>query len=1337
MSTGQILTVAGYAIGSYFGYPQLGAIVGGMVGSAIDASNVEFDVPKVNDLKAPGVQYGSKLYRLYGANRVSGSLAWFSEKRVIPGNEGGKGSEPEGPTPDVAEIDVLYILGIDSDIKTNLRVWRNGEVIWTIHGESSSESLVNSLATTAWKAITFLDGNPAQLPHPVIESSEGIGNCSAYRHRQCILIEGLQLGQSGQMPLLEFEPVTSAVEAPLTFEPLKIYPWVEYPFQGPRQANEGRMLYNNTYSDVDEAVGYQLVGNHGLVGTSEFADKYIGYSSSTNPIANKFVGGATTVDDPEYLNYRYSGDTPDIMTNETLVYPYTLVAWGGYMFLAGATAGDGDTYWTQDAATGNNYLTRVSFTPPEPDADIPALGVYEFINNDGGLFGGAYIFGAQIINMNAIRLPSVPDPDTYAIVTGTFRQLAVPVYEDGVLIQNGVGPVHIPSDPEYADMDYWDEQAALAISANTLLPDAVYPVNTTEAAQLVVQPWIPGTIDLKTIVEAEWVRAENIDYLDAGDLIDIPVRGFSTSGSIRGAYEALANIFHWNMVVNSKACCRLQDSPIRKEIPYAKLGAKFDDADEQPFVPEFKNDEEIVFRVNMTFKSYINDYNNGSESGDRGPTESTIVSNMSTNVVMNPGEAKATCQVIANRAGIEAMTVKIQIDDEYAELEPTDRISVIDRDNTIHTFRIQQDTYGRGVHDMMCCRDDLTTLEAPGITTEVDTRKLDLAVNGSATSTTADAQFADAPIYRDADKNDAGFYSITNSAKPTTLFSSLDGAVYGQEAAFDGATTYGTATTTLGPWDQFNGFDEVHSVTVDAGEDSTFSSSTEEAMLADLTINNALVGVHGKWEAIRYRDAVLQSPGIWKFTGLLRAQRGTAHNTDNHIASETFIHVELANVRRVTNDASEIGTEEYYKVVPSGSLLSSAVSTKFTNQAVGLKPFAPVDLQVVETPGGPRLQWHRQDRAASRLFQTSGTPMSETIEQYEVDLLDASNVVVDTIVVTEPEAPLVADGAINYSWQITNDVADPIIEFSSETICGRKQGSAGGVFRLDSDHGRIDFKPAPMSAYQSAISGIVGLGANVYYTFYDGSNPSYLYKSAATNLQTILATYTASAAADLQAGPVTDGTHIFAGQFYSNNLKKLDTTLAVVATYTIGGGCKQLQYTPDGKIWCKVAGALKYLDIAGGTVTSYTLIDASTLLAFHVEGTLLFALHATGNLKVYVLATGIELYSYTAGFSSFGQKQLVPCFSGQLAVASSIGDLGSFARLLDLTTGLETEQVAIPRIWMLAGGSATTLYATVQTEDSSFRTYAYEASTAGAVVKARVQQMSSVVGRGYPAILEL
>lgn len=201
---------AGFAVGGPVG-AQVGWAAGSIAGGLLFPKKQE--VPGVGDLRAPAVQYGTPLIRLYGNNKTAGTLAWYSPKRVIPGDGGGKG-EPSPATADTAEIDLLYILGIDSTVSAIGRVWKNGELIYTARSDSSVDSIIASTESDSWTALYFLDGNAAQLPHAVIEATEGVGLAPAYRHRQCVLIEGAKLGQSGQIPVYEFEVFEAVTTVP-------------------------------------------------------------------------------------------------------------------------------------------------------------------------------------------------------------------------------------------------------------------------------------------------------------------------------------------------------------------------------------------------------------------------------------------------------------------------------------------------------------------------------------------------------------------------------------------------------------------------------------------------------------------------------------------------------------------------------------------------------------------------------------------------------------------------------------------------------------------------------------------------------------------------------------------------------------------------------------------------------------------------------------------------------------------------------------------------------------------------------------------------------------------
>ena len=84
------------------------------------------------------------------------------------------------------------------------------ELIYTALAVSDNASASASAFTDKWTALRVHTGDAAQLPDPVYEAAVGIGNAPAYRGRATLMIEGLQLGNSGQVPVLTFEVLSAS-----------------------------------------------------------------------------------------------------------------------------------------------------------------------------------------------------------------------------------------------------------------------------------------------------------------------------------------------------------------------------------------------------------------------------------------------------------------------------------------------------------------------------------------------------------------------------------------------------------------------------------------------------------------------------------------------------------------------------------------------------------------------------------------------------------------------------------------------------------------------------------------------------------------------------------------------------------------------------------------------------------------------------------------------------------------------------------------------------------------------------------------------------------------------
>jgi hypothetical protein len=214
-----VLGAVGAVVGFYVGGPT-GAQIGFALGSAAGASMTTQKVqgPRLADLKAPQSSYGAVLPYVEGMVRTAGVWVWNSEKRetATVTERGGKGGPSVETTTYTYDMDVLILLS-ENKLGGLRRVWSNGKLVWSASENATEDTIEASSVTDAWKRITFYSGASGQLPDPTYEAAVGSANAPAYRGRGSVFIEGLNLGGSGQIPVLTFEVFSEGFPARAPF----------------------------------------------------------------------------------------------------------------------------------------------------------------------------------------------------------------------------------------------------------------------------------------------------------------------------------------------------------------------------------------------------------------------------------------------------------------------------------------------------------------------------------------------------------------------------------------------------------------------------------------------------------------------------------------------------------------------------------------------------------------------------------------------------------------------------------------------------------------------------------------------------------------------------------------------------------------------------------------------------------------------------------------------------------------------------------------------------------------------------------------------------------------
>lgn len=578
MSGSTIGGVIGGIIGSFVGMPQLGFMIGSMIGGYVDPDKVYG--PRLTDAQNQTSQVGVPRPIIYGAASVKGNIIW-SEKGVREKkkkNRAGKG----GPEQITYQYLKSYAIGIcEGPIKAIRTIKCNGKVVYEASANAAGEYTGDTSTLTASsrkflaKCKIYL-GDEAQMPDPTIEAVVGVGNTSPYRGTAYIVIKDDDVTElRGAVPQYDFVVVMDGedglseggYEAP-GFGRSGRYPWAPSPIgmRDPRRANI-RYQYgneaNNTWYDTLEAAlqafeiysGYSVIGAYTLRGwcreLGSYSPNFYGplYSGfgTWNPATadpNKLASltsiptGGTAYLGLVFSRYSYGGEY-NYEANSTAV----IQAVGGGWF-SQSIGNTGSATWVPIEQAPSGYNSTFQFGLGQP------------------IFAR---FNDVIVRVRAIpncegNIPEdrpVPDAPGYYItpsgemyyhgdcfdVSGTFKQLAVgKLGNDGVTTTQAYlslpqGPVLDPVDPDYNNSSFWTSAYNAAVVAGTMqsgwlyssggsIFSGFYPQLVSDAC--LCEPPIPtverNRIALSTIVsdlcERSGLSSAQYDVSQLTDLVD-------------------------------------------------------------------------------------------------------------------------------------------------------------------------------------------------------------------------------------------------------------------------------------------------------------------------------------------------------------------------------------------------------------------------------------------------------------------------------------------------------------------------------------------------------------------------------------------------------------------------------------------------------------------------------------------------------------------------------------------------------------------------------------------------------------------------------------------------
>jgi hypothetical protein len=500
-----------------------------------------------------------------------------------------------------------------------------------------------------------------------------------------------------------------------------------------------------------------------------------------------------------------------------------------------------------------------------------------------------------------------------------------------------------------------------------------------------------ATTNLQAITE-QISTAAGVDPadIDASDLSDVEIPGYFVSGekTFRSRFEQLQTVYVFDGIeYNGQVLFQKRDITTATAIDEDDLNA-YEAGTEKPLEPykiTRKHDLDLLKKLTIKYISADKDYQQGTMTAFR---QATICKNDKTielDFVLTDSQAKELAETRLYEIWVNRSSYEFTLPLKYLHLRPGMTIS-LPNGNRVSWMVVEKTTFGKP---------GLVKIQAVDIgktTYRVATRHIDGEIMPGVVDppTSVDIEFLDIPrLPTDTLADDQHIYVAARADVfyGANIYRSLDGGTtYRPLLTSLAKATMGASTTELADG-QTNTFDWKNSV------DVLLSSGTLESRPAVDVLNGFNVAVLGN-EVIQFQTATLIATDTYRLSGLLRGRLGTEHETVNHAIGDRFI---LLNDRIGSMPllSSDWYADRVYRVGQVTRAVTDGTYEDHTFQGQGVvaKPRSVCHIKGVrDNSSNLTIEWKRRTRGDGTWKDFVDAPLSETFEQYEIEIMSGTTV---------------------------------------------------------------------------------------------------------------------------------------------------------------------------------------------------------------------------------------------------------------------------------------------------------------------------------------------------------
>lgn len=1046
MSLSLGLGLAGAGIGAFAGVPALGFVLGNLAGNLLVGRGDGPGAPRIEDASVQSSALGAPKYRGWGTYQFAGNVIWalplHADERTEDVGKGG-GSEVTTYEYSATFASAACEAPLAGSGAVILRIWADAKLI--------ADYTEGSTLQPTW--ITLYTGAEDQLPDPLMEANEGVGEVPAYRGTVYAVFDRMpvtQLGLGARYPSMRFEVGFATAETGFLVEP----PWPTRP-----AANEQIWYYSQ-----NDLVTFGATGN--------------GSGSGFNLTRTTWTRNGTLVDNTPVL---YTGEG----SGTVQVYgPVRQTGVVGVKELAVGTQ-NGLVCWINNRTAmpslghiQDDTATNLPFSvwqKPVFDSDLEIVYVHTGTSGPTYLYdvsivgdtiitvqtartryqpaGGGAVHDVHPLNSRAYVLEVVSaqsritliDPlttpptviETWTLVTNALSALSTVLVDEGISPRRAI--VSLGASRRYYVFELPDGGGAgTELESGDVFDPGGY---TGEPArldartmhhrqQLIVTRRIVGApVNLGEVIRDTCILS-NIDSADVdvtGVIDEVNGVGLTRQANGQQFLTPLLSAFQIDVAeTGGKLVFRSRSTgPTVMTIPDEDLASAVIAG--QGELPGPINDSMRQERqqVDELPRTVILRYRNIDRQHESNAQAFKVIDNRTANdrvielaVAMTDDLAARIGERVALSAWTERNSFSTALGPHYLALDPGDAVTIQNR-----RLRITQITLDyAALHMALSLVADQPAVLSPTSTGATDPNPPDPSPPQTGITLLS---LLDIPLLRDEDiPVEVGFYwgasgVLTDWPGAILLRSKDQGTTWEQISSRSTSSSSGTAQTVLadGPetfdWNKVDWtleaeqpWDTVNTVDILLSTPNPLANASRAEILAGA--NTALLGD----EIIGFEVAADQGGGVWRLSGLLRGRRGTEAARLTHAAAERFVALEVGGTGHVAHGTDEYSRERDYRAPTYGADITTAAVQQFTNTGVGLRPFSPVGLKATRPPPGTgwtvTIDAVRRSRYGTeyRNFSSDPPPLDAPAEGYEFHIWDPGQTQIKRV--EETTSPLFA-----------------------------------------------------------------------------------------------------------------------------------------------------------------------------------------------------------------------------------------------------------------------------------------------------------------------------------------